>query len=49
MYQLPECPYSYFSKALSFTLGCFFPMSVLKIDLNAAKIRNAQDYVCTKN
>ena len=47
MYQPPKCPYSYFSKA--FTLGCFFPVSILKIDMNAAKIRNVQDYICTKN
>ena len=33
-YQPPKCPYSYFSKALE-----FFPVSILKIDLNAAEIR----------
>ena len=38
-----------FRKRWSFTLGCFFPVSILKIDLNAAEIRNVQDYVCTKN
>ena len=37
-----------FRKHWSFTLGCFFPVSILKIDLNAAEIKNAQDYVCTK-
>ena len=25
MYQPPKCPYSYFSKVLGLTLGCFFP------------------------
>ena len=38
-----------FRKRLSFTLGCFFPVSIFKIDLNAAEIRNVQDYICTKN
>ena len=49
MYQTPKCPYSYFSKALEFTLGCFFPVSFIKINLNVAEIRNVQDYVCTKS
>ena len=49
MYQPPKCPYSYFSKALEFTLGCFFPVSFIKINLNVAEIRNVQDYVCTKS
>ena len=31
-----------------FTLGCFFPVNIFKIDLNVAEIRNVQDYVCTK-
>ena len=38
-----------FQKRWSFTLGCFFHVSILKIDLNAAELRNVQDYVCTKN
>ena len=38
-----------FWKCWSFTLGCFFPVSILKIDVNATKIRNVQDYVYTKN
>ena len=38
-----------FRKRWSFTLGCFFPVGILKIDLNAAKIRTVQDYVCTKD
>ena len=38
-----------FRKCWSFTLGYFFPVSILKIDLNAAEIRNFQDYVCTRN
>ena len=46
MYQPPKCPYSYFSKALEFY---FRVLSILKIDVNEAKIRNVQDYVCTKN
>ena len=33
----------------SFNLGCFFPMIILKIDLNVAEIRTVQDYICTKN
>ena len=50
MYQPPKCPYSYFSKALEFYFRVFFfPVSILKIDLNAAKIRTVQDYICTKN
>ena len=49
MYQPPKCPYSYFSKVLEFYLGCFFPVSILKIYLNAVEIRNVQDYVCPKN
>ena len=36
-------------KRWSFTLGCFFPVSILKINLNAAEIRNVQDCLCTKN
>ena len=27
----------------------YFPVIILKIDLNAAEIRFVQDYVCTKN
>ena len=38
-----------FLKRWSFTLGCFFPVSILKIDLNVAEIRTVQDCVCTKN
>ena len=38
-----------FQKHWSFSLGCFFPVSILKINLNAAEIRNVQDYLCTKN
>ena len=49
MYQPPKCPYAYFSKVLEFSLACVFPVSILKIDLNATKISNVQDYVCTKN
>ena len=37
-----------FQKSWSFTLGCFFPVSILKFDLNAVEIRNVQDYLCTK-
>ena len=49
MYQPPKCPYSCFSKVLEFYFRVlFFPVSILKIDLNAAKIRTVQDYVCTK-
>ena len=44
MHQPSKCPYSYFSIAL----GVFFPVSILKIDLNAADIRPVQDYVCIK-
>ena len=33
MYQQPKFPYSYFSQARSLTLGCFFPVSILKKDL----------------
>ena len=46
MYQPSKCPYLYFSKALEFY---FRVLSILKIDVNEAKIRNVQDYVCTKN
>ena len=49
MCQPPKCPYSYFSKALEFYFRVFFPASILKIDLIAAKIRNVQDYILTKN
>ena len=50
MYQPSKCPYSHFSKALDFYFRVFFfPVSILKIDLNAAEIRTVQDYVCTKN
>ena len=50
MYQPFKCPYSYFSKALEFDFRVFFfPVSIPKIDLNAAEIRTVQDYVCTKN
>ena len=50
VYQPPKCPYSYFSKALEFyNRMFFFPVSILKINLNATDIRNVQDYVCTKN
>ena len=49
MYQPPKCPYSYFLKALEFYFRVFFPASILKIDLIAAKIRNVQDYILTKN
>ena len=38
-----------FRKCWSFTLGCFFPVSILKINLNVAKISTVQDYVCTKD
>ena len=49
MYQPSKCPYSYFSKALEFYFRVFFsPVSIFKIDLNAAEIRTVQDYVCTK-
>ena len=48
MYQPSKCPYSYFSKALEFYFRVFFfPVSILKIDLNGAEIRTVQDYVCT--
>ena len=50
MYQPFKCPYSYFSKALEFDFRVFFfPVSIPKIDLNAAEIWTVQDYVCTKN
>ena len=50
MYQQPKRPYSYFSKALEFYFRVsFFPVSFLKINLNAAEIRTVKDYVCTKN
>ena len=45
MYQPTKCPYSYFSKALEFYFRVFFPVSILKIDLNAAEIRTVQGYV----
>ena len=49
MYQPSKCPYSYFSKALEFYFRViFFPVSIFKIDLNAAEIKTVQDYVCTK-
>ena len=49
MYQPPKYPYSYFLKALEFYFRVFFfPVSILKIYLNAAEIRTVQDYVCTK-
>ena len=38
-----------FRRCWSFTLGCFFPVSILKIYLNVAEIRNVEDYGCTKN
>ena len=38
MYQWPKCPYSYFSQALEFNFGCFFPVSILKY------VRNWNDY-----
>ena len=38
-----------FRKHRSFTLGCFFLVSILKFYLNAAEIRNLQEYVCTTN
>ena len=42
MYQPSKCPYSYFSKSIQVLLyGVFFPVSILKIDLNAAEIRTA--------
>ena len=49
MYQPPKCPYSYLSKVLEFYFRVFFPVSIVKIDLNAAEIRSVQDSVCTKN
>ena len=49
MYQSSKCPYSYLSKALEFDLRVFFPVSILKIHLNAAEIRTVKDYVSTKN
>ena len=50
MYQLSKCPYSYFLKALQFYFRVlFFPVTIHKIDVNAAKKRNVQDYVCTKS
>ena len=47
MYQPPKCPYSYFSKALEFYFRVFFPVSIIKINLNAVEIRNVH-YVSTK-
>ena len=38
-----------FRKCWSFTLGCFFPVNILKTNLNETKIRTFQDYVCNKN
>ena len=38
-----------FQNCWSFTLGCFFPVNIYKIDLNVAKIKNVQGYVWTKN
>ena len=38
-----------FRKRWNFTLWCFFPVNILKIDLNTAEIRTVQDYVCTRN
>ena len=38
-----------FRKRWSFTLECFFPVRIFKIDLNATEIRTIQDNVCTKN
>ena len=49
MYQPLKCPYSYFSEALEFYFRVFFPVSILKIDLNVTKISDVQDYVCTEN
>ena len=54
MYQLPififKCPYSYFLKVLEFYfMVFFFPVSILKVDLNLTEIRTVQDYVCSKN
>ena len=49
MYQLPKCPYSYFLEVLEFYFRVFFPVSILKINLNVTKISNVQDYVCTEN
>ena len=49
IYQPPKRPYSYFSKALEFYLRVSFPVSILKIYLNAAEIGNFQEYRCTKN
>ena len=50
MDQPPICPYSYFSKVVEFYFRVFFfPVSILKIDLNATEIRSVQDYVCIKN
>ena len=49
MYQQPKCPYSYFSKVLEFYFKVFSPVSILKIDLNAAEIRNVLGNVFTKN
>ena len=45
MYQPPKCPYS----CVGVLLWCFIPVSILKIYMNAAGIRNVQDYICTKN
>ena len=50
MLQPPECPYSYFLKALEFYFRVLLPCEYLcKIDLNATKIRIVQDDVCAKN
>ena len=45
----PNVHISNFWKRSSFTFGCFFPVSILKIDLNVTKIRTVQGYICTKN
>ena len=49
MYQHPNVHIHTFRKCWSFTLGCFFPESILKVDLNAAKIRNVQECVKAKS
>ena len=48
-YNHPNVRIHTFQKRWSYTLRCFFPVIILKIDLNATKIRNAPDYACTKN
>ena len=37
MYQLPKCPYSWFSQALSLIWGCFFPVSILNFQTSFPK------------